>query len=54
MFTVNGEKIALVTDTACDLSDGQLAEYDIRAVPLRVATTQGEFRDRVEIDPDTL
>ncbi len=54
MFTVNGEKIALVTDTACDLSDAQLAEYGIRAVPLRVTTTRGEFRDRLEIDQDTL
>ncbi len=54
MFEVNGERIALVTDTACDLSDRQLAELDIRAVPLRINTTRGERRDRVEITPEEL
>ncbi len=54
MFTVEGERVALVTDTACDLSDEQLAAFDIRTVPLRVSTSKGEFRDRIEIDPPRL
>ncbi len=54
MFEVNGERIALVTDTACDLSDEQLAASDIRTVPLRVNTSKGELRDRLEITPEEL
>ncbi len=54
MFTIGNDRIALVTDTACDLLDEQLARYDIRVVPLRVATSQGEFRDRVEISQEQL
>ena len=54
MFTVNGERIVLVTDTACDLSDEQLAAFDIRTVPLRINTSQGERRDRLEISPEEL
>lgn len=49
MFTVGTERVALVTDTACDLLDEQLERYDIRLVSLRVVTSQGEFRDRDEI-----
>lgn len=52
MFTIGNERVALVTDTACDLLEEQLQQYDIRLVSLRVATSQGEFRDRVEIDSD--
>ena len=52
MFLIGNERVALVTDTACDLPDEQLARYDIRLVSLRVVTTQGEYRDRVEIDAD--
>ncbi len=54
MFTIGNDRVALVTDTSCDLSDQQLAEYDIRLVSLRVATSQGEFRDRKEISQDQL
>lgn len=54
MFDVNGERIALVADTACDLSDEQLAAFDIRTVPLRVNTSKGERRDRLEITPEEL
>lgn len=54
MFTIGSERIVLVTDTACDLLDEQLSRYDIRVIPLRVATSQGEFRDRVEISQEQL
>lgn len=46
MFNVHGERVALVTDTSCDLSDEQLARYDISMVSLRVVAAAGEFRDR--------
>ena len=54
MFEIGGERVALVTDTACDLSDEQLGAFDIRTVPLRVSTSKGEFRDRLEITPAQL
>ncbi len=54
MFAIGGERVALVTDTACDLSDAQLAADGIRTVPLRISTSQGELRDRVDIQPDEL
>lgn len=54
MFMIGDDRVALVTDTSCDLSEEQLQAYDIRLVSLRVATSEGEFRDRLEIDHDTL
>lgn len=54
MFEIGSDRVALVTDTGCDLSDEQLREYDIRAIPLRVSTSKGEFRDRLEISPAEL
>ena len=29
MFQIGNERVALVTDTSCDLSDEQLSQYDI-------------------------
>lgn len=52
MFEIGTERVALVSDTACDLPDDVLARYDIRLVSLRVATSRGEYRDRLEIDTD--
>lgn len=54
MFTIGTDRVALVTDTSCDLSQEQLDRYDIRIVSLRVATSRGEFRDRLEINADQL
>lgn len=54
MFKIGDELIALVTDTSCDLSEEQLQAYDIRTVSLRVSTSRGEFRDRLEIDQDDI
>ena len=52
MFVIGDERVALVTDTACDLLDEQLLQWDIRLVPLRVVTSGGEYRDRAEISVD--
>lgn len=54
MFFIGEERVALVTDTSCDLSNEQLAAYDIRTVSLRVKTSEGEFRDRLEISQEEL
>ena len=54
VFTIGNDRVALVTDTSCDLSDEQLAAYDIRYVCLRVTSSKGEFRDRTEISQDAL
>ena len=50
MFRIGNDLVALVSDTACDLPEEVLAQYDIRLVSLRVVTSQGEFRDRMEIN----
>ncbi len=52
MFTIGKDRVALVTDTSCDLSDEQLRRYDIRTISLRVNTSHGEYRDRQEIDAE--
>lgn len=54
MFSIGEERIAIVTDSACDLPDEMLARYDIRIVPLRVITRTGEYRDRFEIGQEEL
>lgn len=54
MFDIQGEKVALVTDTSCDLSDEQLTRYDISMVSLRVVASTGEFRDRTEINQEEM
>ena len=52
MYTIGNERVALVTDTACDLPQELLEKHDIRLVSLRVVTSQGEYRDRTEINSD--
>lgn len=47
-------KIAIVTDSSCDLSDEQLNEYGIRMISLRVVCQNAEYRDRVDIQEDEL
>ena len=54
MFRIGEDLVAIVTDTSCDLSDEQLARYDIRAVPLRIITSTGEYRDRYDITHEEL
>lgn len=49
MFQIGKDRVALVSDSSCDLNDEQLAAYDIRLISLRVATTKGDFRDRAEL-----
>ncbi|WP_129600008.1 DegV family protein [Anaerophilus nitritogenes] len=45
------EKIAVITDSSCDLPQEWIQKYNIEVLPLRVIYSQQEFRDRVEISP---
>lgn len=46
------EKIAIFTDSACDLKEEQIQEYGIRLLPLQIIYEDKTYRDRVEISPD--
>ncbi|TCO71470.1 DegV family protein [Marinisporobacter balticus] len=43
------KKIAIVTDSTCDLPDALLEKYEIKILPLRIIYSNKEFRDRIEI-----
>ncbi|QKG83890.1 DegV family protein [Kroppenstedtia pulmonis] len=45
-------KIALVTDSSCDLSSDLLSKFNIEVVPLRIIYAQTEYRDQVDITPN--
>lgn len=42
-------KIAIMTDSTCDLTNEELKEYNIRMVPMRIVYESREYRDRQEI-----
>lgn len=44
-------KIAIVTDSACDLEPEIIREYGIEVLPLHILYHDREFRDRVDITP---
>ena len=46
------EKIAIMTDSTCDIPDEIIAEYNIKVVPLRILFKGGEYRDKVEISAE--
>lgn len=46
------QKIAIFTDSACDLTDAELKEYGIRFLPLQIIYKDSTYRDRVEISAD--
>ncbi len=45
--------VRIVTDSACDLSDAELAEWGIGMVPLSIRFGDDEFVDRTELDTDS-
>lgn len=47
-------KIAIVTDSTADISQGLIEAYDIQVVPLTVSIDDKQYLDRVEIQNDTL
>lgn len=44
-------KIAIVTDSACDLEPEVIKEYGIEVLPLHILYHDREYRDRVDISP---
>lgn len=44
-------KIALVTDSACDLTNEQIEKNNIHVLPLRIIYKDREYMDRVDITP---
>ncbi|MGE5398230.1 MAG: DegV family protein [Chitinophagales bacterium] len=45
------DRIALLTDSACDLPEEIIKEYDINVLPLKIIYGTQEFNDRVDIQP---
>ena len=45
------QKIALITDSACDLDLNTLKENNINLLPLRIIYSNGDYRDRMDISP---
>jgi DegV family protein with EDD domain len=48
---MSDQKIALITDSGCDLSDDVLRQHDIELVPLYVIWGRDQLRDRVDLSP---
>lgn len=48
------EKIALLTDSASDLSLEKINNYNIKLLPLSIIYSDKEFKDILEIDADTV
>lgn len=46
------EKIALITDTAGDLSQEIIDKYNINVLPFRIIYKDKEYRDKIEISPE--
>lgn len=48
------QKIALITDSACDLSIETLAQKNIKLLPLRITYSNAEYRDKVDISANEI
>lgn len=48
------EKIALVTDSACDLDENTIKKYNIFMLPFRISYKDREYKDKIDIDQDYL
>ena len=48
------EKIAIITDSASDVSVELLKEYNITLLPFRVFYKDKEYADRIELTPDMM
>ena len=50
----DNNKIAIITDTSCDIPDEILREFSIYLVPLRIVYENAEYRDKFEITPQEI
>ncbi|MDY2632633.1 MAG: DegV family protein [Clostridium sp.] len=48
------QKIALIVDSACDLSLETIKEKNINLLPLRISYSYGEFKDKIDISADEI
>ncbi|MGO1818677.1 MAG: DegV family protein, partial [Senegalia sp. (in: firmicutes)] len=48
------KKIALITDSTCDLPKEIIDEYNIKIMPLKVIYSDGEYKDKVDIQPEDI
>lgn len=48
------KKIALVTDSTCDLPGKIINKYDIKIMPLKVIYSDGEYKDKIDIEPEDI
>ncbi|MBW6409316.1 DegV family protein [Clostridium weizhouense] len=48
------QKIALITDSSCDLSESTLDKYNIKMLPFRVIFNNREYLDRINITSNEL
>ncbi|WP_027340403.1 DegV family protein [Halonatronum saccharophilum] len=46
------EKIALLTDSTCDLSSEILEENNIKSLPLKIVYSDKQYNDRIDIQPN--
>lgn len=45
------QKIALITDSACDLDLNTIKENNVNLLPLRIIYSHGDYRDRLDVAP---
>lgn len=48
------EKIALITDSACDIDDATITEYQIHVLPFKILYKDREYTDKVDITPQEI
>lgn len=53
LIEMEQRKTALITDSASDITKELADNYGIPVIPLRLLFSHGEYKDRVEITPDT-
>ena len=47
-----GQKVKIISDSTCDLSQELTAKYDIDILPLHILLGENEFRDGKDTTPD--
>lgn len=52
--TVTAEKIAILVDSGCDVPLEYRQRYNMYVAPLTINYKEGQFRDGVDIDPETV
>jgi DegV family protein with EDD domain len=48
---MNQHRVALITDSTCDIPQNLIEQYDITVVPLHVIWGDETFRDRIDLQP---